>query len=109
MPLTDFLQVNDVGVALKITVVNSDGITPIDLSGASLVTIYILKPNNSLVIGTCSFVTNGSDGQVQYVNNSGDLNPQGYYKIQITYTIGTNLKHTQTGSFLVEPNLPGVN
>lgn len=108
MPLDNFIQVNDVGLAIQVTVTQGDNVTPIDLSTASPITIYISRPDNTLISGAASFVTNGKDGKVQYVTQANDLNIQGIYKIQVKYVISGLTKHTVKGEFVVEPNLMGV-
>ena len=108
MPLTDFLQVNDVGIQLITTIKNSDGVTPINLSTATNLTIYIYRPDSELIVGPASLVTDGTDGRIQYTTQTTDLTVPGIYRIQATYQIGGNLKHTDRSVFCIEPNLPSV-
>ena len=62
MPLNDFLQVDDIGIALVVTVTAQDGTTPINLSAATNLTIYILRPDQKLIVGGATFFTDGTDG-----------------------------------------------
>ena len=108
MPLNDFLQVDDIGIALVVTVTAQDGVTPINLSAAINPTIYILRPDQKLIVGGATFFTDGTDGKIQYITQSTDLTVQGVYKIQATYQFGGNIKHTEKSVFCMEPNLVGV-
>lgn len=108
MALSDFLQIDDSGIALVVTVTASDGTTPINLSSASNFTIYIYRPDGRLITGTASLYTNGLDGKIQYITQSTDLTVQGVYKVQASYQLSGNLKHTSKDIFCVEPNLLGV-
>ncbi len=109
MPLTDFLQVDDSGINIIVTVTQSDGTTPIDISQAGSMFIYIYRPDGGLITGTASFVTDGTDGKIQYISQANDFTIQGVYKIQAKYIIGGNNKRTERSTFVVEPNLLGVN
>jgi hypothetical protein len=108
MPLNTALQLNDTGIDIIATVVQQDNVTPVDMSLASTITIYIYRPDGALITGTATVVTNGKDGQIQYITQPTDLTVQGVYKIQAKYTIGGNTKRTDINTFCVEPNLPGV-
>ena len=108
MPLTDFLQVNDIGVKIITTITNSDGVTPIDLSSATNLTIYIYRPDSLLITGIASLVNDGTDGKIQYITQITDLSVHGVYRIQASYQIGGNIKHSDRSVFCVEPNLPQV-
>lgn len=109
MPIDTFLQQNDTGIGITITIVQNDGSTPVDLSNSSSQTIYIYRPDSILLTYVASFVTNGSDGKIQCVTDITDLNITGLYKVQAKYIIAGNVKHSEKGNFLVEPNLTGVN
>ncbi len=109
MPLNDFLQVDDSSIDLIVTVTQSDGTTPIDISQASSIFIYLYRPDGGLITGNASFLTDGTDGKIQYITQINDCNIQGIYKIQAKYIIGGATKRTEKSSFVVEPNLIGVN
>jgi hypothetical protein len=108
MPLTDFLQVNDVGTRILVTI-TSDGTNPTDLSSATNFTIYLYRPDSRLITGSASLFSDGTDGKIVYISQPSDLTIQGVYKIQATYQISGNLQHTNKDVFCVEPNLIGVN
>lgn len=108
MSLNTVLQQNDAGISVIITITEADGSTPVNLSLATSKTIYISKPNGSLVTGTASLVTDGTDGKIEYVTSPGDLDLVGMYKVQATYTVGLNTKHTQKDCFIVSANVAGL-
>ena len=108
MPLSDFVQVDDDGIIIRVTVKENDKVTPVDLSTATSILIYLYRPDGALISGSATFTTDGSDGKIEYITQTNDLSVQGMYKIQARYMIGGHSKKTNTSNFLVEPNLPGV-
>ena len=109
MGVNTYIQQNDVGVAVQIQIVQNDGKTPVNLSTDTGLTIDMYRPDGSNLSYPASFVNSGSDGLIQYISQSGDFSIAGLYKIQAAYLVGGNIKHTDTGSFLVNRNLPNVN
>lgn len=107
--LSDILQVNDIGVALTVKIVQNDGQTPINLSSFTSPTIYVTRSDGTLITGVATFTTDGSDGLIQYVTQVGDLSIPGIYKIQASYLVSGSLKHASKDVFVVDPNLVGVN
>ncbi len=97
-------QQNNVGVTFIVTVVEEDGKTPQDISQATSTTIYLRRPDQSVISGSNGFVTDGTDGQIYYISLTGDLGVAGIYKIQGCYMVGGNVFCTQEQYFLVEPN-----
>lgn len=98
------LQQNDVGITFIVTVVKQDGVTPQDISTATGLTIYLIKPDMSVVTGNAALVNAGTDGQMFYISQAGDLGQVGIYRIQGSYLVGSNILYTSKTSFLVEPN-----
>jgi hypothetical protein len=102
------LQQYDVGVTFIVTVVQQDGITPQDISSATSTNIYIYRPDSSVLTESASFVTDGTDGQIQYVSGTDDLILFGLYKIRGSYSIGVDIIYTQRTQFLVQPTYLGT-
>lgn len=103
------LQQNDVGVSLNITVVQQNGVTPIDISSATSLSIYLTQPGMNVITYAANFVNNGIDGLMAAITSAGDLSLVGIYYIQASYSIGKNIKYTDKTNFLVEPNIMGGN
>ena len=98
------LQQNDVGITFIVTVVEQDGVTPQNISSGTSLTIYLIRPDSSVISGSATFVTDGTNGQIQYISQNGDLSIIGIYKIQASYSVSSNVLYTQKTQFLVEPN-----
>lgn len=60
----------------------------VDISIASVKTIYITKPSGAVLTKSALFVTTGADGQIYWDAVFGDLNEAGWYKIQAKVVIG---------------------
>jgi uncharacterized protein YfaS (alpha-2-macroglobulin family) len=75
------ISVGDVGVALDFTVTDEDG-DAIDLSLATLLRYRITKQDGTLLTKTPSFVTDGTDGQLRYSTQTGDIDQAGLWRIQ---------------------------
>lgn len=108
MGIDTVVQQNDVGVGINVTIVGNDGSTPLDVSAYTNFLVFISRSDGSLVSGVPGFVTDGTNGQVQYVTQPGDLSVAGITKFQLEYMDGGKLRHTQKGIFKIDPNLPGV-
>lgn len=106
MKLTNLgtLHVND-QVPLKVHFKSSSG-TNYDISGATTLTMTIVRPNKSVISATAVFVTDGTDGQAQYQTVSGDLNAAGVYNYWVVYanTITGEQRTTGEGRFTVVQN-----
>lgn len=104
MSLTTTLQQNDIGITFTVTVTKQDGVTSQDISSATSLIIYLIQPDGSVITGSASFVNTGTDGQMQYISQTGDLYQVGIYKIQGEYMVGGNTFYTEKTQFLVESN-----
>lgn len=101
---------DDVGTVMELTVVDEDGaIIPID--AALTKQIKLRKPpasGNPPIILTKAgvFVTDGTDGKMQYTTVAGDINFDGPWDIQGFISFGaTDLFHTESKRFTVLPIL----
>lgn len=104
MPDSTVIQKNDEGVAFLVQVNDQDG-NAINLSSASSINILFEKPDKTFVSKTASFVTDGTDGQIEYISITGDLNMVGRWQIQASYIKSSNLKYTSKDTFIVDSNL----
>ena len=101
----DTLQQFDSGIGIIIQAVQSDGKTPVNLSAATNLLIYLTKPDSTIVTYNGTLYSDGTDGKVQAITGINDLNLIGLYKIQLNYTIGITIKSTEIGGLFVEANL----
>lgn len=101
----DIIHVGDVGTVITLTIYEDDGTTAIDVSAATTKTIYIKKPDGTVITGTASFTTNGSDGKIYYAGVSGDFSTPGTYQVQGYVEIGSAKYYSAKGSFRVLNNI----
>lgn len=97
-------QVGDIGTTIKATIVDQDG-AALDVSGASTLQLLFLKPTGVLVTQTATLTGDGTDGIIQYVTVSGDLDVPGVWKSQ-GYIVDAGKQHkSSVDSFHVKPNI----
>ena len=102
----DKIQVGDIGTAFRIRVMD-DGVL-VDISSCTTKHIIFKKPDGTVVIEDADFYTDGTDGYMQYVAVTGDLDQAGKWKIQGYVEFNTVGWHTVKDSFLVSDNLEVV-
>lgn len=98
------LHVDDIGTRIIVTLVDSDD-QPVDLSDTTLRQFLIRKPSGTIVTATATFVTDGTDGQLQYITISTTFSEAGFYKLQVYIEEDSNRWHTDKTTFRVYPNL----
>jgi hypothetical protein len=101
--MTEESHVGDIGTQFLLTIVDNSAI--VNISSASNLTIYIKKPDSTLLAVTGTLYTDGTDGIMYYNSVSGDLDQSGIYKIQAKVTISSNVFYSSIGSFKVLCNL----
>lgn len=79
--------VGDVGLKLIITVVNASDGLPKNISQTTMKKIIVKKPNGTSFTRNIEFVSDGADGQLQYVSIAGDLSVIGTYLCQINLVL----------------------
>jgi len=102
------IQKASVGIPLRIKFIDEDG-DAINLAGASTKRIYLEKPDGTDLTKTGSFTTtpagDGSDGYLDYVFQSGDLDTTGQWRAQGYVVKGAATHITKRGSFVVKGNI----
>ena len=79
------LQQNAKNVSIEVTV-KQNGVV-VDLSTVTAKTFYVKKPDGTTIVQwTASFKTNGTDGILKYLTQTGDLNLVGVYQLQPSIT-----------------------
>lgn len=97
-------HVNDIGTVITITIKDQDE-TVIDISTSSSKVLEVRAPDGTIDEWSIAYATDGTDGTVVHVSQSGELHTAGTYTGQITVTIGTATWKTDLFYFDVEPNL----
>lgn len=97
------IHAGDVGTKLIVTV-KDDG-SVVDISSASVLSIFIKKPNGTILSRSGTLETDGTDGKMYYIVSTGDLDVAGNYKIQGQVTLSSGTFSTSTATFKVQCNL----
>jgi len=74
------IHIGDVSTNLQVTIKESG--TAIDISAATQTSLLLTKPSGTLVQWTAAFVTDGSNGQIDYDTSSGDFDEVGLWRLQ---------------------------
>ena len=97
------IHAGDIGTIFRITIKDGDSI--VDVSSVDSKVIYLQKPDNSTLTKAASYYTDGTDGIIQYVTESGDLDQIGTWQIQARIDFGTDVFSTNIDKFKVLRNL----
>lgn len=93
----------DIGTKLLITVTDDGQV--VDISSAISLSIFIKKPDGTILTRVGSLETDGTDGKMYYITVSGDLDKAGSYKIQGQVVLPSGSYYTSTATFKVHCNL----
>lgn len=97
------LFVGDFGLALRITVADAAG-DSIDISSSTAREFEIEDPQRNTTTVVAVFITDGTDGRLQYVLQAGDLDEKGEWKVRAKITEGaTKMFRTEKYEFPVKP------
>lgn len=98
------IQENSVGVLFKVTLIDCGG-SAIDISSVITKQFWFQDPNNATYTKTATFVTDGTDGQLEYVTGSGFLTPAGKWRFQAFVASVSGNYPSEIQSFKVKGNL----
>lgn len=98
------IHLNDIGTAFRLTILDCDAVA-IDISSAITKEILFQKPDGTSITQTATFLTDGTDGIVQYVTIANDLDQTGKWKIQAKVTLPTGTWSSNIETFRVYSNL----
>lgn len=76
------LRINDAGTRFLVTVQDNDGAV-VDLSPYTTKQVTFIPPDKVPFTKNMTFSTDGADGQLYYIIQSGDLVQEGYWKFYI--------------------------
>ena len=93
----------DIGTKLLITVTDDGQV--VDISSATSLSIFIKKPDGTILTRVGVLETDGTDGKMYYITVSGDLDKAGSYKIQGQVVLPSGSYYTSTATFKVHCNL----
>ena len=79
--MTTIVHKNDIGTIFRLTITDTDD-AAVDVSSATVKFIYFKKPDGTKAKKTAVFYTDGSDGIIQYVGVSGDIDQAGEWQVQ---------------------------
>ena len=100
---TQEVHLNDIGTSLRVTI-EEDG-TALDISTATTKQILIVKPSMTKLTKSAVFVTDGTDGMIEYVTIANDLDELGTYNIQGYIVMSGWAGHSEVKQFKVYSNL----
>ncbi len=99
----DEIHLNDIGTVFTVTV--KDGANAVDISAATTQQLIFQAPSGAKKTKEAAFVTDGSDGQLEYTLVDGDLDELGYWKLQAYVVSPAGSWHSDVSAFQVHPNL----
>lgn len=100
----EVLQVGVIGAVIE-TTIKDDG-SVVDLTGNSLLEIFLRKPDKTVVTKVAVLSNSpGTDGKIRYVTISGDIDAAGCWKVQGHVVIPTGDFKSRKDNFEVEDNL----
>jgi hypothetical protein len=103
--MSQWVQLEDEGVAVIIEITESDGSTPFNISTASVKEIWFGAPSGEAKKKTADFVTDGSDGQLSYVLVEGDIDEEGEWDVQAYWVTSGNKRHSTVEQLEVRKNV----
>lgn len=96
-------HVGDIGTVFQITMLDQDGVAA-DISSATTKQILFEKPDpeRTVLIKAADWVTDGTDGKIEYVVVNGDLDLAGTWKIRGKAIAAAWQYSTEKGDFVLE-------
>jgi hypothetical protein len=76
-----------------------------DVSDATGITFYFVKPDGEVISRTGTFSDDGADGLVRYVTIANDLDDVGNWRVQVKITTATGLYPSHVLDFEVDSNV----
>ncbi len=97
------IHVEDIGTSFRVTVYDSEVV--VDISSATSMLLNFYKPDKSTVSQVAVHYTDGTDGVLEYITTSNDLDMAGNWKIQAVVTLPTGTWSSDITKFKVYANL----
>lgn len=96
-------RVGDIGSEINVTVTELG--KAVNISSATTLLYKLKKPSGAVIERTPSFLNTGTDGKLQYLTISGDLDEDGPWIGQAFVVLSNGQWHTEMFSFPVGANL----
>ena len=103
-PTPNFFQVANAGIQILVQLLDEDQ-EPLNISGATALTLAFQLPDGTLISKTASYLSNGIDGQIYYVTTASDFIEAGLTYVQAQVTVGGATLTTAWAIFTVHANL----
>ena len=94
------IKVGDIGTVFRVTLNDANGV--LDISGATVKELKFKRPDNSTLVKTASFTTDGTDGKLQYASIAGDLSIAGDWKMEAFVTLPSGSWTSDCIQFIVQ-------
>lgn len=104
--MPDIIMENAEGIKLLLTLLDSSE-NAVDISTASVKTIYFRKPDGTTTSKTATFETDGSDGKIYYETEAAFLTPDGIWKLQGYVEMGSVVARSSLVNLKVGINVEG--
>ena len=98
------IQVGAINLLLELEIREGYGV--LDISTATIKNIIIEKPDDTVMVKTGNFLTDGKDGVLYYRTSGSDLDLEGVYNAQAYISMPDFTGYSTPISFTVYPNLP---
>jgi len=94
------VSILDIGTALRVEVQENNA--AIDVSTSTARSIELTKPDGTIESKTAAYVTDGTDGQIEYITLAGDIDQRGRWQYRAKVEFGAaQVFHTKPASFNV--------
>ena len=97
------IHLNDTGTRFVVTILDEGSI--VDISSATTKDIIFKKPDGTTLTKAANFVTDGTNGKIDYFTISGDLSVIGIWSIQSQVILGSGTWNSDIETFEVFRNL----
>ena len=97
------LQIGSIGFSFNIQVISN--FIPMDVSGAITKKIYFQKPDGTKINHNLSFLSDGKDGKMLYITQSGDIDQAGKWQMQANIVTSSSNWWTSIEIFNVQSNI----
>lgn len=98
------IHVNDIGTVFKVTVKDEND-EIVDVSAATTRELLFRKPDGTILTKTALLVNTGTDGQIKYTTEDGDLDQHGSWSLQAYIDLGSSELHSDIHKFKVYKNI----
>lgn len=98
------IHYNDIGTSFRCTMKDENNAV-LDISSASTLNLIFRKSNGAIVTKTATLVNDGTDGKMEYVTVSGDLDMVGPWQVQGYVVLSTGSWYSDIHDFKVWKNI----